>query len=104
MKDDPDEVAHSATPSPRFARFKSEEQDSYIIFVGQRVLCSVTSFTRALMLWFACHYTFNLEYCKHVKEVAWFFQECVFELPLPGRKTGTYLAIATDVRNHVIQE
>ena len=38
------------------------------------------------MLWFACHFVFNLEYCKGIKNVAFF---CCFGLP--ERSTTVYL-------------
>ena len=102
MVDVPEDVAKEApTSAPRFACFKSDERQDYFIFVEKQVLCSVKSFTRALMLWFALHYIFNLLYCKQAKELSWFFQEFIFELPFTGKKTRSYLAITTDVRNHV---
>ena len=101
MVDVPEDVAKEApTSAPRFACFKSDEREDYFIFVEKQALRSVKSFTKALMLWFALYYVFNLRYCKQAKELACFFQEFVFELPLTG-KSATYLAITTDVRNHI---
>ncbi len=67
------------------------------------MLFSVTSFTRALMI---CHYVFNLEYAKQVKEVSLFFQEFVFDLPESPKtsKSATYLTITSDVQKFIIDD
>ena len=72
--DDPIEVALCAPKrsAPRIACFPGE-QCQYFIYVESEVLCEVTSFAHALMLWFVSHYVFNLEYCTKAKEVALFF-------------------------------
>ena len=59
---------------------------SIIFFLEQKVLCAVSTFCKSIFVWFACHYIFNLEYDKRVKEVALFFQEYVFGEPANCKK------------------
>ncbi len=66
---------------PRIASFCGDESSTYIVFVERRELLSVTSFVKALMLWFAAHYMLNLRYSKAVGDVALLFQENIFSLP-----------------------
>lgn len=86
MTDEPIVIAnrdpHRTTP--RFASFEGEDTCQYIIFVEDIVLTQSNSFSKALVLWFATHYVLNLEYEKHVKEVALFFQEFICNLPATG--------------------
>ena len=67
------------------------------------VLFSVSSFSRVFMLWFTCHYVFNLEYAKQVKDVALFFQEFIYNLPKKskGNKNATYLTVTSDIATSV---
>jgi len=46
--------------APRIASFSNDTEATYFIFVEQKVICSVTSLTRALLIWFISHYVFNL--------------------------------------------
>ena len=96
-------VGTPARMAPRIACFPNDEYCSYYIFVEQEVLFSVSSFSRALMLWFTCHYVFNLEYAKQVKDVALFFQEFVYNLPekSKGSKNATYLTVTSDIATYV---
>ena len=49
----------------------------------QSILCELKTFTKALFVWFATHYIFNLEYDHHIKETALFYQEiCLVNLTL----------------------
>jgi len=75
-----------------FAAFKCPDggETQYFIFIEQKILCAVQSFSKALMLWFTSHYIFNLEYGRPVKEVAIFFEELVFNLPDSSKKSSTY--------------
>ena len=103
VMDDPSEVAKRAPPrnSPRFAGFMNAGGESnYIIFVEQKVLCHISSFSKALVLWFSIHYIFNLEYCKQAKDVALFFQEYVFGLPDRSKKSATYLTVCSDIQSY----
>lgn len=84
---------------PRFVELMLmvvDGRSSYFLFMEQAVVCSVQSFTKVL-LWFALHYIFNLEYDKMVGEVV-FFQKFVFGLPCPAMKTAMYLATSTDIQ------
>ena len=107
MADDPQDVCDiSPVSSPRFAGFTNDDTTTYFLFIEHTIVFSITtSFTRALMLWFASHYVFNLEYCSHVKSVSLFFQEFVFCLPatsyLKPQKTATYLTITTDIQKYL---
>ena len=100
MTDDPEDVCcgDPQRAAPRIASFVNDEECSYFIFVERKVLCTVTSFIRALMIWFMCHYVFNIEYAKQVKEVSLLFQEFVFDLPEKSKssKSATYLTVTSD--------
>ena len=90
---------------PRFVELTVVDgRSSYFLFMEQAVVCSVQSFTKVLFLWFALHYIFNLEYDKIVGEVGMFFQEFVFGLPCPAKKTATYLATSTDIQKLTLSE
>ena len=105
MTDDPDTVCTQDPPrtAPRIACFAGDETTSYYLLVERKVLCAVTNFTRALMLWFSLHYVFNLRYCKQAREAALFFQEFVFGLPEKSKsKSATYLTVASDINKYVI--
>ena len=87
--------------APRVACFRNGTP-TYFIFVEQKTLFSVSPFTKALMLWFATHYMFNLEYSKQAKELALFFQEFIFGLPDNSKKTSTYLTVSGDILQFTI--
>ncbi len=104
MSDDPDEVCTRDPPraAPRIACFAGEETSTYFIYVESKVLCTTTTFTKSLMLWFITHYVFNLQYCKQVRDVALFFQEFVFGLPERAKgKSATYLTVSSDISKYV---
>lgn len=103
MAKNPDVVCSRDPPrtAPRFCRFAGDETDTYFLFVESMVLCTTTSFTKALILWFITHYVFNLQYCKQVKEVALFFQESVFGLSEKKGKSSTYLTITSDINKYL---
>ena len=94
----------SSVSSPRIAGFVGDESTTYFLFIEHTILFNVTStFSRVLMLWFACHYVFNLENCKGIKNVALFFQEFVFSLPERSNKGATYLTVTSDISKFVDQ-
>ena len=102
MTDQP-EVA-SRRSAPHFAAFTRDddgEECQYFVFVEGQVLCYTTSFSKALMLWFALHYILNLEYSKEVRDASLFLQEFVYSLPASSAakrtKGGSYLFITTDI-------
>ena len=68
------------------------------MYVEQTVLCQVSTFVKALIIWFVSHYVFNLEYAKCAKDAAVFIQENV---PQTGAKTSTYLSLSSDIRTFV---
>ena len=74
---------------------------SYFLFVEQEVLFCVSSFSKAIFLWFATFYVFNLHYEKSTREVPLFFQEYVFGHPDPCKKTSTYLSVSTDIQRNI---
>ena len=96
-----DDVEHVACrdpprPDPRIACFGG---NSYFIIIEKTVLCQLSSVASAIMIWFASHYIFHLEYCKHSREVALFFQELVFKLADSRvKKTVTYLSVCTGIQ------
>lgn len=64
----------------------------------QSILCELKTFTKALFVWFATHYIFNLEYDHHIKETALFYQEYLFGEPDTCIKSSTYLSVSTDIK------
>lgn len=110
MANDPETVAvkDPPLPNPRFAAFKEVNGNvTYYMFIEQKVLCTIPSFTKALILWFSVHYIFHLSYSPKIHDVALFFQEFVFGLPesqnakCTKRKTSTYLTIS-DIQNFTV--
>lgn len=105
MADDPQEVCTGSPKrtAPRVAAFRGDDDVTYFLFIEEKILFKISaSFTKVLMLWFVSHYVFNLECCKHVRDVALFIQEFVFGLPERSRNKGaTYLTVATDINKFV---
>ena len=96
MTDDVQQVASRdpPRPNPRIACFGGK---SYFVIIEKCDLCEVASVAMAIMLWYASHYIFHLEYCKQCKDVALFIQEQVFKLSdARVKKTVTYLSVTTD--------
>ena len=106
MTDDPDDecTRMPLRAAPRIAGFpQGDETISYFLFIESKVMFSVRSFPKALMLWFSFHYIFNLQYCKQAKDVAMFFQEFVFGLPEKSKnKSATYLTVTSDINKYVV--
>ena len=105
MTDEPDEVGRRNPPpprsAPRFVCFKGVDggDSTYFIYIEQNLLCQLRTFNMALVVWFASHYVFNLEYVKSLKEVAMFIQEFVFCLPDNIKKSATYLTVCSDIQS-----
>jgi hypothetical protein len=59
----------------------------------------LTNFTKALLVWFAAHYVFHLEFSKFYRDAAIFLAAFVIEVPIDGKRTATYLSISTDIAN-----
>ena len=102
LTDDPLMVVSQNPPrsSPRFAGFG---ENNYVLFIDREVLCDATSFSQALMLWFASHYIFHLQYCDKVKEVAYFMQEFVFGVPVDTadyRKSVPFMSVTSDIQKY----
>lgn len=90
--------------SPRIGRFVSIDcSTSYFIFVEQKVLMQVSSFSMALMIWFSSHYVFNLEYHKYYKDAAMFIQEFIFDLYESDtkKKKQNYLTAVTELQKYL---
>lgn len=63
-----------ARNTPWIGEFMADDGDSiYFIYIEQTILCSVSSFTRTLFLWFSLYYMFNLEYAKNSKRSKFIF-------------------------------
>ena len=98
-----DLVQRVVSPSPMVVCLKNvSEEGVYGIVVEKKVVVSgITSFTKALGLWFAVHYILNLEYNKAVAEVLLFMQEFVYGLPAPTlKKSLTYLSICSNIQSY----
>lgn len=102
MSDVPESVA-AAIPdrnAPWIGQFAADDgNECFFVFIEQRVLCTVNSFSMALFIWFSLFYVFNLEYVSSLRDICLFFQEFVFGLPdNTSKKTSTYLTITTDIQ------
>ena len=100
MIDSPEEVGKRlpSRNSPRFVCFSDDDAEpTYFVYIEQTILCQVSTFVKALLIWFVSHYIFNLEYTKSAKDAAVFIQENVFLLPQAGAKTSTYLSFSSDM-------
>lgn len=90
--------------SPRLAEFVVEDGNgTYFLFMEQMTVCEVNSFTKALFLWFCTHYVFHLNYCPALSDLCTFIQEFVFGLPCAGKRSATYLSIATDIQQITVR-
>ncbi len=100
MAESPEETAKKGPNTPTIAGFKDPDScATFFVFVEQKILCRVSSFTSALMLWFAIHYVFHLQYSKDTSEVALFIQEFVLGLPSTTcKKTAAYLTVTSDIQ------
>ena len=99
---DPEEAA-SAAPSrnsPRIIELAPSEH--FFISIEQSIVCQVSSFTKALFLWFVVHYLFNLQYHKHAQGFATFLQEFLFGLPSTEKRSPTYLSTVTDIQSLIM--
>ncbi len=102
MSENPEIVASSeGKNTPWIGEFSAEDGDiTFFVFVEQSVFCTVTSFSKAIFVWFSLFYVFNLEYGKAVHDICIFFQEFVFGLPdNVSIKNGTYLSVTTDIQS-----
>lgn len=102
------EVVASNPPirnSPRIGEFNVEDgNNTYYIFVEQMVLCELSSFSKALFIWFSVHYVFHLSYCSPLNDLCMFLQEFVFGLPSAGgKRSASYLTIVTDIQRKTIR-
>lgn len=90
--------------SPRFAEFAVEGGTrSYFLFVEQITLCETATFTKALFLWFSIHYVFHLSYSSLLGDVCTFIQEFIFGLPSTGKRSASYLSVATDIQQMTVR-
>lgn len=92
--------------APRFCGVpQGDDSFSYFIFIKDKVMFKLLSFSRAAVLWFSFHYVFNLEYCKQTKDLATFFQEFIFDIAEKSSKTktATYLTVSSDI-NKFLEE
>ncbi len=101
MSDEP-ECAALETPlrnTPWIGEFVADDGDpTYFIYIEQRILFTVNTFTRAIFMWFSLFYVFNLEYQKNTRDMCLFFQEFIFGLPdNMCKKSSTYLSVSTDI-------
>jgi hypothetical protein len=95
-------VAEADPPraAPRIVCFEAADSYTaeYFCVIEKKPLFKVPTFSEALSIWFATHYVFDLMYSKQTKDVALFFQECVFGLPEPSKgRSATYLTVSSDI-------
>ena len=85
--------------SPRIGRFVVlDGEPFYLVFVEQVPLIKCNNLIKAVTVWFAAHYAFNLEYHKYYQEMALFIQEFLFDLP-EKKKSAKYLTTVTGINS-----
>ena len=101
-----DEIAKAvATPSPTIFAIREVSEDcKYCLVIEKKVTINeIVSFTRALSIFFAVHYIFNLEYDKSLSEVALFLPRVfVWAASLECQKSSTYLAVSSNVQRFAV--
>ena len=90
-----------ARNSPRIIAVIAEESRQYFIVIEQAVLCQVPTFFQALYILFCSYYAFHLHYPPQVQSVFFFLQDYILMYPDSVNRSGSYLAIATDINRHV---
>lgn len=96
LTDYPEEVGKRPPSgnSPRFVCFTDDNAElTYFVYVEQTVLCQVSTFVKALIIWFVSH-------CNmlSVQKMQLF---SVFMLLQAGAKTSTYLSLSSDIMTFV---
>ena len=86
---------------PRIAAFVSEGATEYMILCENRCLCKCSSLQVALFTSFSAYYCFNLDYPKPAKSLFDFFQDYVFGHPDSSKKSGSYLAVVSDIKRNL---
>lgn len=100
-----DDIAKRVTtPSPTIIAIRSPEDCKYCLVIEKEVVITeILSFSRALSLFLAIHYIFNLHYEKLVREVVLFLQEFLFGLPAPNaKKSSTYLSVTSNLQSFAV--
>ena len=83
--------------SPQIVKLIRSKQvhDQYFILVEQDVLVDTNTISRAILLWFAVHYVFNMEYAND--SVGHFIQDMIFCLGGGSRKSS-YKSISGNMK------
>ena len=66
--------------APRIVKLYGGQQDQYFIIVEQDILVGTSSISSAVLLWFAAHYAFDMEY--GYTDVGNFFQDFIYTLKI----------------------
>ena len=83
---------------PRVAALVGEGSTQYC---KQRVFCKVSTLPLALFVAFSLYYCFNLEYPSQAKNILSFIQDFILCQPDSRKKSGGYLAVASDIKRNI---
>ena len=88
--------------APRVASMVTDSDSiQYFIFVEQTVLFEVSSLPLALFLMFSCYYVFHVDYPPKALGLFYFFQDYILGHPDSLKRPTTYLAVISDLNNHL---
>ena len=86
---------------PRIAAFLGEEDPQYLVLCEEKVLYKCPSLQAALFYTFASYYVFNLEYPSKAKNIFSFIQDYILGHPDSNKKSGSYLAVVSDIKRNL---
>ena len=86
---------------PQIAAIVGEGSTQYFVICESKVLCEVPTLQVALFTAFSAYYCFNLEYPASAKNIFCFFQDYILEHPDSNKKSGTYLAMVSDIKRNL---
>ena len=69
----------------------------YFIAVEQELLLECKNFENAVFLLMAVHYVFNIEYHPKVKDVFFFLQKKVLDIPDTNKHSPMYLSVSSAI-------
>lgn len=82
--------------APRIVKLYGGQQDQYFIIVEQDILVGTSSISSAVLLWFAAHYAFDMEY--GYTDVGNFFQDFIFCVGPHKTRKSSYKTITGSIK------
>lgn len=85
---------------PRIAAIVGEGSTQYFV-CESKVLCEVPTLQAVLFTCFSAYYCFNLEYPVSAKNIFCFFRDYILGHPDSNKKSGTFLAMVSDIKRNL---